>query len=392
MFNFKNRNEPMQKWDPNNPSTQRNKLPPGLSKYWRYTTLDAQNNENNFNNNSQNHYSINNNGPINNSNNYSNQGSSTSPDEITLEISYDNFYTLGVDMMKKKKYAEELRKQIEEKKMMKKLENQKKKLDDLNDDIRIEKERKMIEDRLKEDNKRFLPRINITPYYPKPKPIQEPMKIYTPPPPPPPMPLIDRYRSPPKPKLNLDLIKSYNGPNYIEVPKTKVVYRKISNTEETKHFLKEREEDLEKFNRDMRDQLNMLKNDFNYGMKKLNDEVDSLNNGIGNKNHNFRYLITQKVNELSADIKNNNNKKLNIQTEHIYNVIRKSKDGKTTVQQFMNGSQWDNLSNNIEQLVVKTPSPFNSENVNIISDDNIFDEFVNNSTKLPYINLSHCIF
>ena len=141
----------------------------------------------------------------------------------------------------------------------------------------------------------------------------------------------------------------------------------------------------------MRDQLTMLKNDFNYGMKQLNDEVDSLNNGIGNKNHNFRYLITQKVNELSADIKNNNNKKLNIQTEHIYNVIRKSKDGKTTVQRFMNGPQWGNLSNNIEQFVVKTPSSFNSENVNIISDNNIFDEFINNSTNLPYINLSHCI-
>ena len=390
MFNFKNRNQPMQKWDPNNPSTQRNKLPPGLSKYWRYSTLDAQNNENNFNNNSQNHFPINNNGPINNSYNYSNQGNNTSPDEITLEISYDNFYTLGVDMMKKKKYAEELRKQIEEKKMLKKLENQKKKLDDLNDDIRIEKERKIIEDRQREDNKRFLPRINITPYYPKPKPIQEPMKVYTPPPPPL-MPLIDQYRTPPKPRLNLDLIKSYSGPNYIEPPKTKIVYRKISNTEETKHFLREREEDLEKFNRDMRDQLTMLKNDFNYGMKQLNDEVDSLNNGIGNKNHNFRYLITQKVNELSADIKNNNNKKLNIQTEHIYNVIRKSKDGKTTVQRFMNGPQWGNLSNNIEQFVVKTPSSFNSENVNIISDNNIFDEFINNSTNLPYINLSHCI-
>lgn len=390
MFNFKNKNQPMQKWDPNNPSTQRNKLPPGLSKYWRYTTLDSQNNENNFNNNSQNHYSINSNGPINNSYNYSNQGSSTSPDEITLEISYDNFYTLGVDMMKKKKYAEELRKQIEEKKMLKKLENQKKKLDDLNDDIRIEKERKMIENRQKEDNKRFLPRINITPYYPKPKPIQEPMKVYTPPPPPS-MPLIEKYRTPPKPRLNLDLIKSYSGPNYIEPPKTKIVYRKISNTEETKHFLREREEDLEKFNRDMRDQLTMLKNDFNYGMKQLNDEVDSLNNGIGNKNHNFRYLITQKVNELSADIKNNNNKKLNIQTEHIYNVIRKSKDGKTTVQQFMNSPQWGNISNNIEQFVIKTPSSFSSENVNIISDNNIFDEFINNSTKLPYINLSHCI-
>ena len=116
MFNFKNKYfEPRIKLDQKDPSTYASKgLPAGLSKHWRYSTLDAQNNDS-YNNN--NFTSSSNNNPI----NQSNQGNFTSPDDITLEISYDNFYTLGVDMMKKKKYAEELRKQIEEKQLRKKL-------------------------------------------------------------------------------------------------------------------------------------------------------------------------------------------------------------------------------------------------------------------------------
>ena len=277
MFNFKNNYD--QNRDPNDPFTYGRRAIPGLSKYWRYTTLDAQNN----NNSPSSLNSINNN----NSYNYSNQGNFTSPDDITLEISYDNFYTLGVDMMKKKKYAEELKKQIEEKQMRKKLENQKKKLDDLNDEIRIEKERKIIEDRRRENNKRNLPKINITPYYPLQR-DEKPIKIYTPPPPR--IPSINQYKTPPKPKINYSQ----------EIPKIKYVYRKIYNTEETKNFLREREEGLERFDKDMRNQLKMLKNDFNFGMKQLNDEVDRLNNGIKDKNHNFRYLIDLKVNELSC--------------------------------------------------------------------------------------------
>ena len=44
-------------------------------------------------------------------------------------------------MMKKKKYAEELKAQIEEKRYLKKLEEEKRKLDEIKDDLRIEKER-----------------------------------------------------------------------------------------------------------------------------------------------------------------------------------------------------------------------------------------------------------
>ena len=105
---------------------------PGLSKYWRYSTLDAQNN-NNFYSNS-NMQTI--------PNNYENYENSKSPNDITIEVSYDNFYVMGVDMMKKKKYAEELKAQIEEKRYLKQLEKEKRKLDDIKDDLRIEKERK----------------------------------------------------------------------------------------------------------------------------------------------------------------------------------------------------------------------------------------------------------
>ena len=156
MFYFKNRYEPS--------FNKERKIIPGLSKYWRYSTLDSQNNSN--------LYSCYNNPTIHNINS---QENTKSPNDITTEVSYDNFYVLGVDMMKKKKYAEELKAQIEEKRYLKKLEEEKRKLDELKDDLRIEKERKIIEQRQKENNKMPIPKINL-------KPLQklEPIKVLTP--------------------------------------------------------------------------------------------------------------------------------------------------------------------------------------------------------------------
>ena len=155
--------------------------------------------------------------------------------------------------------------------------------------------------------------------------------------------------------------------------------------------MRERREGLERFDEEMRNQLKMLKNDFNIGMKQLNDEVDSLNNGIKDKNHNFRYLIKQKVNDLSSDILNNN-KKLNIQAEHIYNFIRKTKDRKSTIQRFISEPNLiDFPSINGKEYIIKTQKPINGENIQIINDENYYDELSRNGVKLPYINLSHCI-
>ena len=228
MFYFKNKN--------NSSSNNAKRQIPGLSKYWRYPTLDSQNNCN--------LYQKSNLPTIHNSNNNENF---SSPNDITIEVSYDNFYTLGVDVMKKKKYAEELKAQIEQKRYLKQLEQEKKKLDDINEELRIEKERKIIEEREKQNNKNKIPVINMLSL-----PKIEPAKILTP-----------RIAIPDKYKTNKKIEKF--GPKI----KTRYIYRRIRNEEDTKNYLMEKERDLERFNMNLSNEINKIKNDFDYGMKKF---------------------------------------------------------------------------------------------------------------------------
>ena len=323
MFYFKNKYEPSR--------NKERKAIPGLSKYWRYSTLDSQNN-NNF-------YTQNNIQNINNKENNSN-----SPNDITIEVSYDNFYVLGVDMMKKKKYAEELKAQIEQKRYLKKLEEEKRKLDEIKDDLRIEKERKLLEEKEKQNNKKYIPKINL-----KPLPKIEPVKILTP-----------RTSVPPK------FINKYKTPI-----KTKYIYRKKSNKDEIIKYLLERENNLEKFNYDINKQINGIKNDFNFGIKKLKEEINKINYRNDDKN--------QKIDDLIYKIrKTPNYKKDNIEIEHIYSIIRKNKNGKYTVQQYMNNKEINNSFLNYRILNNLDNNIYYEE-----KSDNIFD--------LPYINLSHKI-
>ena len=325
MFYFKNKNE--------SSSNNERRSIPGLSKYWRYSTLDSQNNNNNLYNKS----SIPSNPKVNNRENYN------SPNDITIEVSYDNFYVMGVDMMKKKKYAEELKAQIEQKKYLKRLEQEKRKLDEINDDIRIQKERKQIEEREKQSNKIFIPKINL-----KPLPKKDPVKILTP-----------RVPIPPK------LITKYKTPI-----KTKYIYKRKSSEEVINKYIKEREMNLERFNTDINEQINGIKRDFNSGIKKLNDEIDKINYRIDDKNKAINDLIYKKKTTPIV------NKKNNIDIEHIFSVIKKNKDGKFTIQQFIN--------NNMN----KFPLDFRILNS---FDVNNCEEKSNDVFSLPYINLSHHI-
>ena len=327
MFHFKN------KYDP---SIIRERKPiPGLSKYWRYSTLDSQNNNN--------IYPINNTPSIPNINNNINPNS---PNDITIEVSYDNFYVLGVDMMKKKKYAEELKAQIEEKKYLKKLEEEKRKQDEINDDIRIEKERRIIEERQRQNNLKYIPKIKLTPL-----PKIDPAKVLTPRVPIPPK-IITRQKTP---------------------IKTKYIYlKKRSNEEDINNYLRNREINLERFNTDINEQINGIKNDFNSGIKKLNDEINKINYRIDDKN--------QRINDLIYKIKKHRNHKIeNVEVEHIYSIIRKNKDGKFSIQQFMD--------NEI------TKFPLNLNMLNYANEDVKFEETrrINDIINLPYINLSHHI-
>ena len=320
MFYFKNKYEPSH--------NKERKSIPGLSKYWRYSTLDSQNTNlptiPNTNNNEKNKL----------------------PNDITIEVSYDNFYVFGVDMMKKKKYAEELKAQIEEKKYLKQLEEEKRRLDEIKDDLRIEKERKIIEERQKQNNKRIIPKINLMSL-----PKKEPVKYLTP-----------RVNIPPK------IITKNKTPNKI----TTIKYiRKKSNENEIRNYLREREIKLERINNDLNEQINAIKNDFNLGMKKLNDEIDKINYNFNDKN----YL---KINDLIDEIKNSrNNNKNDFEIQHIYSVIRKNKDGKFSIQQFINNDGIIQTSNNLKGFY----------NFN----ENIFEQILDNNVKLPYINLSHRI-
>ena len=301
MFFFKN------KYDP---SLNRERKPiPGLSKYWRYSTLDSQNNNNPYSQNIQNNIPS-----IPNGNNISNLNS---PNDITIEVSYDNFYVLGVDMMKKKKYAEELRAQIEQKRYLKKLEEEKRKLDEIKDDIRVEKERKIIEERERQNNRKYIPKINL-----KPLPKIEPVKNLTP-----------RMPIPPK------LVTKYKTPI-----KTKYIYiRKKSNEEEINNYLINREKNLDRINTDITDQINGIKKDFNSGIKRLNDEINKIHYKIDDKN--------LKINDLIYNIKKSrNNKNDNIEIEHIYSIIRKNKDGKFSIQQFMNNNEMTKFPLNLNVL------------------------------------------
>ena len=308
---------------------------PGLSKYWRYSTLDSQNNNN--------LYSSYDNPTIQNINNNEN---TKSPNDITIEVSYDNFYVMGVDMMKKKKYAEELRAQIEEKKYIKKLEEEKRRLDEIKDDLRIEKERKIIEEREKENNKRFIPKINLMPL-----PKKEPIKVITPP-------MVMPSKLTTKFKTPKKIIKK----NYI--------YRKKYNNDEMMNYLRERERNLERFNTEINEQINGIKNDFNLGMRKIHFEIEQINNKNNKK---------VKLGDLIDDIRNiKNNKKNNIEIQHIFSILRKNKDGKFSIQQFTNNN--DFLPNS--SFDVKILNNFN---------DNYFEQSSNSFPKLPYINLSHQI-
>ena len=80
---------------------------------------------------------------------------------VNLEISYDNFDTVNLDMERKRQYAQDLQSQIEENRRKKLAAIEKKKLEDLEDELRLKREQDLIEQRQKEENKRYRPKINL---------------------------------------------------------------------------------------------------------------------------------------------------------------------------------------------------------------------------------------
>ena len=80
---------------------------------------------------------------------------------VNIEISYDNFDTVNIDMERKRQYAQDLRDQIEENERKRRAALEKKKLEDLEEELRLKREQDLIDQRQKEENKRYRPKINL---------------------------------------------------------------------------------------------------------------------------------------------------------------------------------------------------------------------------------------
>ena len=125
--------------------------------------------------------------------------------------------------------------------------------------------------------------------------------------------------------------------------KTKYIYlKRRSNEEDINNYLRNRERNFERFNTDINEQINGIKNDFNSGMKKLNDEISKINDEISKINYRIDDK-NQRINDLIYKIKKSRPHKIdNVEVEHIYSIIRKNKDGKFSIQQFLNNNDITN--------------------------------------------------
>ena len=175
-------------------------------------------------------------------NNYSNIDPS-----CQIEISYDNWYQNKYhDEIRKLQYGDDLRHQIEENRLRKLYEKRKKKEEDLLEELRIQKEREILDEKAKiEEQKRreeLLLRkneneriINSYSVMSKPRSTKPKSKIII-------------HINEPKP-----IVKSY-----------------------AEQKLSERQESINKFNDEMLNAINKMSNEYNKNINKLNNEINKI--------------------------------------------------------------------------------------------------------------------
>ena len=190
---------------------------------------------------------------------------------VNLEISYDNFDTVNLDMARKRQYAQDLRNQMEENERKRREAAEKKKLQDLEDELRLKREQELIDQRQKEENKRYRPQIDL--------PIQkveEPKRI-----------------------TKKTIIR--NIPE--EVNTKYVIKRNNYLNENTLNFLRAHELEMNDFNDRILEHLRLLNNDFENNINSLQNEIGMLND-MNEKNKRYKDLIFKEVNDIKDNLNN----------------------------------------------------------------------------------------
>ena len=275
---------------------------------------------------------------------------------VNIEISYDNFDTMNLDQNRRKQYANDLRRQIEENELKRRQALEKKKLDDLEEELRLKRERELIEKREKEEADRLKAKIRTQRYEPQPiKIVSKPLKKKTPIPYQPPTQVNDRY------EINR---------NYIN--------------ENTLNYLKNRESQIDDFNKRILEQMKLLNNDFENNIRNLRGEIGALTD-MHNKDQKYKDQLCKEVNEIKEDL---NNKKMQngIDSKNIYDLVAITDYTKNMVGKNLYIEPLPRRKFAIRSYVHRGKNGEEDYFERKMTGDQKKEEL-----KLPYINLSHCV-
>jgi hypothetical protein len=204
---------------------------------------------------------------------------------VNIEISYDNFDTVNLDNLRKQRYGQDLRSQMEEDRLRKEAEKRRKKQQDLEEELRLQREREEIEKRQNEENKRYRPKINL--------PIQ-------------------KIQVEEKEKENLRYRKNNN-----EIEKKNVL------SDSALNLLREKEMQIDNFNNRMMQSLEQIKKEYNYNINSLKGQVGLLNDmHERNKKYND-YKFYKEVNSIKNNI-GYKRMKDEIDAKYLYDLVAKS--------------------------------------------------------------------
>ena len=204
---------------------------------------------------------------------------------VNIEISYDNFDTVNLDNLRKQRYGQDLRSQMEEDRLRKEAEKRRKKQQDLEEELRLKREREEIEKRQNEENKRYRPKINL--------PIQ-------------------KIQVEEKEKENLRYRKNNN-----EIEKKNVL------SDSALNLLREKEMQIDNFNNRMMQSLEQIKKEYNYNINSLKGQVGLLNDmHERNKKYND-YKFYKEVNSIKNNI-GYKRMKDEIDAKYLYDLVAKS--------------------------------------------------------------------
>ena len=240
-------------------------------------------------------------------------------------------------MAKKQQYGQELRNQMQENERKRKEALAKKKMEDLEEELRLKRERELIEQRMKEENQRYRPKINL--------PIQKSIEIK-------------------EPK------KEEENARYFVITDNK-----DNLSESLRNYLRTRENQIDDFNDKMMKSLQLLNKEYQYNIGSLRGQINILN-GIHLDNKQNKDKFVKDVYDIKDDLyyRKVQNK---IDANHLYDIVAKSNYANQTLRKSV-GS------------VPRRKFDIKSYTTNKIyyADDRLGDGL----TIPPYINFSHYVY